>query len=222
MSSVPPKLLFPIHPDLQFAGLIAPFDAPHHLRRTEALPYREGVVSSKPIKEGSLVNVGLDRDCRVSKKLPQGVRVTVKFDDPDTNYVLKPKGKLRGTVVSPHLPRREAGLYWGYSVRIANSLSKVFSECPFRNGYDVKVGTSEKGSDSRLLKPQSFDHLLIVFGGVEGLEYALENDESLAEDDVRKLFEHYVNTCPSQGSRTIRTEEAILISMNALSQFIHK
>ncbi|CAL8084638.1 unnamed protein product [Orchesella dallaii] len=220
------KLLFPIHPDLQYAGLTAPLDIPHHLRRTEALPYREGVVSSKPRKDGgkdySLVNVGLDRDCRVSKKLKKGVRVTVKFEDASPDYILKSKGKLKGTVVSPHLPRREDGLYWGYTVRIASCLSKVFSECPFQEGYDVTVGTSEKGSDSRLLKPQRYNHLLVVFGGVEGLEYALENDESVEEDDVSKLFQQYVNTCPSQGSRTIRTEEAILISLNALSHFMHK
>ncbi|KAE8593072.1 hypothetical protein XENTR_v10018967 [Xenopus tropicalis] len=30
------------------------------------------------------------------------------------------------------------------------------------------------------------------------------------------LFNHYLNTCPDQGSRTIRTEEAILISLAAL------
>lgn len=34
------KDLFPIHPDLQYAGLIAPLDIPHHLRRTEALAFR--------------------------------------------------------------------------------------------------------------------------------------------------------------------------------------
>lgn len=34
------KDLFPIHPDLQYAGLIAPLDIPHHLRKHEALPFR--------------------------------------------------------------------------------------------------------------------------------------------------------------------------------------
>ncbi|ODM98085.1 hypothetical protein Ocin01_08591 [Orchesella cincta] len=222
------KLLFPIHPDLQYAGLIAPLDVPHHLRRTEALPYREGVVSSKPMKDGgkdyALVNVGLDRDCHISKKLPQGVRVTVKFDDPDPDYILKPKGKLKGTVVSPHLPRREDGLYWGYTVRIASSLGKVFSECPFREGYDVKVGTSAKGSDSRLLQPQPYNHLLVVFGGVEGLEYALENDEGLEEGDVSKLFDHYVNAYPSQGKIPSGNSvgEEFSLSLRAMSRFITK
>lgn len=182
-------------------------------------------MSKKPTKDNkeySLVNVGLDRDCIIPKKLPQGVRVTVKFEDSSPDYILKPKGKLRGSVVSPHAPRRDAGIYWGYTVRLASCLQKVFSECSFREGYDVKIGTSEKGTDSTLLRPNCFNHLLIVFGGVEGLEYALENDESLVEDDVSELFDHYVNTCPSQGSRTIRTEEAILISMTALEKFIKR
>jgi len=194
--------------------------------------YREGVVSLKPTKEGkniSYVYVGLDRDCRVEKKIPEGVRVTVKFDDSSPEYVLKPKGKLRGTVVSPHLPRTEAGLYWGYSVRIAKNLSSVFSEVPFKDAtkYDVTIGTSEKGTPVHTLKlakdkGQKIKHLLVVFGGVEGLEYALENDETLMEDDVSVLFDHYVNTCPNQGSRTIRSEEAILISMTAITPIIQR
>jgi len=34
------KSLFSLHPDLQYTGLIAPLDIPHHLRRNEVLPYR--------------------------------------------------------------------------------------------------------------------------------------------------------------------------------------
>ena len=52
-----------------------------------------------------------------------------------------------------------------------------------------------------------YSHLLIVFGGLKGLEYSLECDDSLKiGKDVSLLFHHYLNTCPSQGSRTIRTE----------------
>lgn len=38
------KILFPMHPDLKFAGLQNPLDAPHHLRKGEKILYREGVV----------------------------------------------------------------------------------------------------------------------------------------------------------------------------------
>jgi len=51
-----------------------------------------------------------------------------------------------------------------------------------------------------------FRHVLVVFGGVRGLEASLEADENLDVDDPSLLFQHYLNACPSQGSKTIRTE----------------
>jgi hypothetical protein len=48
-------------------------------------------------------------------------------------------------VVSPKKPREQAGIYWGYSVRMASGLNGVFNECPYKEGYDVTVGTSERG-----------------------------------------------------------------------------
>ena len=61
---------FPMHPDLQFAGLLAPIDAPHHVRAEDRSPYREGVVLEKKHPKssnngrigfggGSLVNCGI-------------------------------------------------------------------------------------------------------------------------------------------------------------------
>ena len=66
------------------------------------------------------------------------------------------------------------------------------------------------------LELPSFKHLLVVFGGVKGLEFSLETDETITETEVELLFDYYVNTCPAQGSRTIRTEEAILVTLSAL------
>ncbi|KAL3214434.1 hypothetical protein MRX96_034903 [Rhipicephalus microplus] len=153
------KHLFPLHRDLQFAGLLNPLDCPHHLRATEESPYREGIVARLPVKggSGSYVNCGLNKEVKIDRCLQPGVRVTVKMKEG------VPGKKLRGTAVSP-----------------------------------------------------SFEHVLVVFGGLKGLEAALEADEALDVDDPEFLFNYYLNTCPSQGSRTIRTEEAILISLSAL------
>lgn len=51
-------------------------------------------------------------------------------------------------------------------------------------------------------------HLLVVFGGVAGLEASVDADEHLtiSGEDASCLFDMWVNTCPAQGSRTIRTE----------------
>lgn len=55
------RSFFPMHPDLQFAGLLAPIDAPHHVRADERSKYREGVVLDKTSSNGnlSLVNCGI-------------------------------------------------------------------------------------------------------------------------------------------------------------------
>lgn len=51
---------FPMHPDLQFAGLLAPVDAPHHVRAEDRCSFREGVVLDKTHNgSGSLVNCGI-------------------------------------------------------------------------------------------------------------------------------------------------------------------
>ena len=42
------------------------------------------------------------------------------------------------------------------------------------------------------------------------------DNEAEVEDDVASLFDHYLNLCPKQGSRTIRTEEALLVGLAAL------
>lgn len=49
-------------------------------------------------------------------------------------------------------------------------------------------------------------HALVVFGGLQGLEAGVDADANLEVTDPSLLFDFYLNTCPSQGSRTIRTE----------------
>ncbi|XP_061656728.1 putative methyltransferase C9orf114 homolog isoform X2 [Syngnathoides biaculeatus] len=212
------KMFFPKHQDLQYAGLLNPLDSPHHMRIDEESEYREGVVLDRPAKanKGSLVNCGMRKEVRIDKQLQAGLRVTVRL-----NASQKQESKTyRGTAVAPHVPTTEAGLYWGYSVRLASCLSAVFTEGPYEDGYDLTVGTSEKGSsvDEASLAP--FKHLLVVFGGLRGLEASLDADPNLDVSCPSVLFDHYLNTCPVQGSRTIRTEEAILISMATLRQKI--
>ena len=213
------KSFFPKHPDLQYAGLLNPLDAPHHVRANDCVSFREGIVINHPTKphKGSYVDCGLQKEVQIDRKLEPGTRVTVRMGE-------EKKRAYVGKAVSPHTPKTEGGLYWGYSVRVADSLGRVFSECPHVDGYDVTIGTSERGSDVNLLTSldDSTCHVLIVFGGVKGIEAALENDESLRVSDARHLFDYWVNTCPNQGSRTIRTEEALLVSLAAFRRFLDR
>ncbi|XP_028664882.2 putative methyltransferase C9orf114 homolog [Erpetoichthys calabaricus] len=214
------KSFFPKHQDLQFAGLLNPLDSPHHMRIDEDAEFREGVVLQRPSKsgKGSYVNCGMYKEVQIDRQLQAGLRVTVQMNKTHNSESRVYQGK----VVAPHIPRTKCGLYWGYNVRLASSLSMVLAECPYKEGYDLTIGTSERGSsvDDVCLSP--FRHLLVVFGGLNGLEASVDADEKLDITDPRVLFDLYLNTCPGQGSRTIRTEEAILVSLSGLRPKINR
>lgn len=48
-------------------------------------------------------------------------------------------------MVPPSIPLEKDNLYWGYTVRLANTFNSVFTESPYKNGYDLTLGTSERG-----------------------------------------------------------------------------
>ncbi|XP_059148643.1 putative methyltransferase C9orf114 [Physella acuta] len=210
------KAFFPYHPDLAHAGLLNPLDTPHHLRESDTSQYREGVVLKKPVSNkqnaGSFANIGLKQEVHLNMVVPPGQRVTVKLKEQTPE-----KKVLQGVVVSPNEPREIAGLYWGYTVRLASCLSEVFTMSPYDENYDLTIGTSEKGKLANDVEVGAFKHALIVFGGLKGLEASVESDDKIKTDDPSELFHHYVNVCPNQGSRTIRTEEALLIALTALT-----
>ena len=216
---------FPMHPDLQFTGLLSPIDAPHHVRAEDRCKYREGVVLDKKGPSGtSLVNCGVrNRPVAIDRALTAGIRCTVEID-------IKAYGsasQIKGKVVSPSTPREDNGTYWGYTTRLADSITDVFSSCPYEGGYDLKIGTSERGDssvDDNSFALPTFKHSLIVFGGVAGIEECVDADENckIPGSQSKSLFDRWVNTVPFQGSRTVRTEEAVIVSLARLSPFIAK
>jgi predicted SPOUT superfamily RNA methylase MTH1 len=117
------------------------------------------------------------------------------------------------------------GTYWGFSTRLATSINHVFTEGPFH--YDYKVGVSERAGlsvDDRKFKLPPFQHLLVVIGGGDGIEDSVENDGelSMSASDASKLFNGYVRTAPTTGSRSVRTEEALAVTLARLAPFIDK
>ncbi|CAN6173891.1 unnamed protein product [Urochloa humidicola] len=213
------RRLFPMHKNLKFVGLLPPLDAPHHVRKHEWSEFREGVTLEGDRSKGTLVDVGLSKNVLVEQILEPGKRVTVAMGtnrDLTTACVRK--------VVPPSTPREEMGSYWGYKVRYASNLSGVLKNSPYKEKYDHIIGTSEHGqiiNSSELTLP-SFRHLLIAFGGLAGLEESIEEDTNLKGKHANDVFTSYLNTCPNQGSRTIRTEEALLISLQYFQDSIRR
>ena len=93
---------FPMHPDLQFAGLLAPIDAPHHVRAEDECKYREGVVMDKlGPNQRSLVNCGIrGKPVEIDATLQPGIRCTVQLEAADYHA----RGAIQGKVVSPAAP----------------------------------------------------------------------------------------------------------------------
>jgi len=96
-------------------------------------------------------------------------------------------------------------------------------------GYDVTMGYSEKGSmalDDPNFELKPFKHMLIVFGGLTGIEACIDADESMGHNvhgrDAPKMFDYWINSCPSLGSRVTRTEEAAIVTLARLRSHILK
>jgi len=100
----------------------------------------------------------------------------------------------------------------------------VFDECPYDEGYDLKIGESHNGDFVDFVdfeRHRGFNHALVFFGGLEGIEgivEELDENTNLKVADIKNLFDEYVNTCPERGCRitSLRTEESVLISLGAL------
>jgi predicted SPOUT superfamily RNA methylase MTH1 len=181
----------------------------------------------------TLVEVGLDARVLVEEEIPPNTRVTLRFEDAHSalNNMTSDGQHYAAKTVAPDEPRREGGYYWGYEVRRAQCLSDVMTECPFDGGYDLTFGTSERGTSlESLYSPENdskpipkFRHMLLTFGGVSGLEAAVKADSQLSDLGIRdpeKLFDYWLNLCPGQGSRTIRTEEAVWIGLMGLRKVV--
>ncbi|KAK0628225.1 putative RNA methyltransferase-domain-containing protein [Bombardia bombarda] len=212
------KTLFPLHPNLRSQGLLPSLDMPHHPHKDEWLPYREGMTLDTKTKDGkgTLVDIGMGEPVTIAESIPPRTRLTLKMPDSST-----------GTPepVHPTAPRTDSGYFWGYTVRKAATLSNVFTDSPYEDGYDISIGTSERGQVLGRAFPDYkkavFSHLLVAFGGPRGLEFAAMNDPELSELGIggsrtKELFDHWVNVLPNQGSRNIRTDEAMLIALTGL------
>ncbi|SCV71617.1 BQ2448_3205 [Microbotryum intermedium] len=231
------RALFPLHPSLRLAGLLPPLDLPHHLRRDDESPYREGVIVQTPSSaQGSLsnkrrnasdssallVDVGLWDPVHVDATklgiIPElNSRVTVRMPKDEQSYA---------DLISPSTPTLEQGLYWGYSVRVAPSLAHVFSSGPYASegGYDLSIGTSERGVSVQDVLEQipEFQHMILTLGPLSGLELVIASDPriNLGAKEAGDMFDHWINVIEGQGSRTVRTEEALPIALARLKHVL--
>ena len=207
------KRLFPILPVLKYASILPPLRTPHHplTKRIADLidgEYRDGVV----VKTGknTLVDIGFERPIRLNEgNAPLGKRITVK--------IVKHASKIS---IQKYDKSKISNIYWGYHVGISNAtLAQMLSGGVF----DLVILTSKYGKPLieviGELKRRWIEakNRLIVFGSPkQGIREILKCD-GLDMDEVDSLV---INTIPSQGTKTIRTEEAIFATLAVINLFV--
>lgn len=206
------KRLFAIKPELQYAGVLPPLRTPHHplnreMKNLKVGEYREGVTLSET-KTGALIDIGVEQAVLIpSEQLPTGKRVTVRI-------------ARTGTRIEAELTDRSSvPAYWGYEVAVEN---RLFGNMVRSRGFDLTIATSRYGvafSDvtSKIAeKSERARSILVAFGAPsQGLNEILKH-EGLSLEEVADFV---VNTIPSQGTETVRTEEALVASLAILNAY---
>jgi predicted SPOUT superfamily RNA methylase MTH1 len=203
------KLLFPRRRELARAGALPPLRTPHHPDRDEKdAPgsFREGVVIRSG-RDGSTVEIGLPWKGFTKMALEPGRRVTVRLGN-----------RLAGGMVEVFpVGRGETGEYWGYEVLGADGIGRALDAV----GGEWRIGTSRYGrnlyeglGDIRVKRPKS---VTIAFGGpYAGLHEICRRQG----EDPESAFDEVLNTIPEQGTRTVRTEEAIIVTLGIVNALI--
>jgi predicted SPOUT superfamily RNA methylase MTH1 len=202
----PPHLkraVFPLDPRLKYAGIIRPLQTPAH-------------IPPESPEKGAVLDVYVDScrggECRVymgklgrgvllrsrSRRFIQGEIVTARIKSVAGDRIL----------LEPYTP----GFYWNLRVKSAHPVQDVL-EVLRRKDFLI-AGTSRLGEcpPRDLAKAVSgYAGIALVFGGPEGHVW---------DSIPRKYFDVIFNTIPNQGTRTVRTEEAIAASLSLINYLL--
>jgi predicted SPOUT superfamily RNA methylase MTH1 len=204
------KRLFKLRPELQYAGILPPLRTPHHplnrkMKNLRIGEIREGATLSRT-KQGTLIDIGVEQPALIpNEQLPIEKRFTVKIT------------KLEKQVEVELTNRNEAPTYWGYTVAVdRHPLAKLVTN----RGFDLTIATSKRGVpfsnvvEEMAEKWKKANTILIAFGApTQGL-YEIVKNEGFNLDNV---VDFVINTVPMQGTETIRTEEALIVSLAVLN-----
>ncbi len=204
------KRLFKLKPELQYAGILPPLRTPHHplnrkLKNLKMGEYREGIVLSRT-GEGVLVDIGVEKPALIlNAQLSIGKRVTVKVT------------KIEKRVEVELVDRDEIPKYWGYIVTVGtHPLGKILKN----RSFDLTVATSKYGvpfanvAEEMAERWKKAKTILVAFGAPSQGLREIVKCEGLRLDDI---VDFVINTIPTQGTETIRTEEALIASLALLN-----
>jgi len=195
------KRTIPLKRTLRYVGVLPPLRTPHHpdaYGKGFVCEYREGIVLKRK-GDTLLIDAGLEAPIAVKGDKAVGSKVIIKLSG----------GEARITDES------KIPYYWGFKVSIVKSLNSLARK------YEryLRIATSFYGEpidelkDSIARKSVGKKGVLVAFGSRKGL-FEIARNEGV---DLFSLFDLVINFIPSQGTYTIRTEEALPISLSILN-----
>ena len=207
------KRLFKLSPELRFTGILPPLQTPHHYvpRSRSAVKMgdlRQGIITSRS-GQSLKIDAGLEETVSTTGNNRTGERVTLRL--------VKVDGELQGEIVDAS----KISIYWGY--RVTRTKFKLASTLE-KERFDLKIGTSRFGVQLQEVRPKVSDSLkisnsiMVAFGSPKmGL------NEILCQEGKNpgNVFDFFINTVPQQHTATVRTEEAVFISLGILNVMRH-
>jgi len=203
------KLLFPRERDLRYAGLLPPLRTPHHPLGDEKMKlgdYREAVVI-RIEKHGSILEIGLREKGITDDRLKVGQRLTVRLGE-----------RLdKDRVAVTRAAREQVNEYWGYEVSSARNLADALKD----SRADYIIGTSRYGKNLyeavRGIESSNPMRVAVAFGGPYAGLFEICERQSV---DAKELFDVVINVIPQQGTATVRTEEALIVTLGLLNSLL--
>jgi predicted SPOUT superfamily RNA methylase MTH1 len=194
------KRLYPLKPHLKYAGLLPPLKIPSHKKDASLKDgeYREAYVEEAKGGE-RMVFVGAPSLIPYSGSGRTGSRQTVRISIQG--------GVARASDASPS----QSGEYWGYTVMLSNDLFETLRQ------FDMKVATSRFGTplaevwDKVSRRITDSKRCFLAFGSPKRGLF-----DMFRRVDVEDRFDFVLNTIPGQGVETVRTEEAVFCSLEAM------
>ena len=200
------KNAFPIKSELKHVGILPPLRTPHHPTDSDVKvgEFRPGF-TVKRNKKGTFVDIGMNGSGNLAFCKEQ-LSVNKVFSFRITKVA-------KEVIVTPDEPD---DVYWGYKTlsthkSLKNSLKLVNPD--FVVETTRYADTIDSIFNEFKEKLDSADKLAIVFGG----PYSSITEElnGFSWDLIK------VNTVPSQGTETVRTEEAVISTLSIINMLLH-
>ena len=212
------KIMMPKRRIFRYIGVLPPLQSPNHpkfkpISKIKNGEYREGVITG--CKENKYeVYIGLDK--------PIFLHVTERKHKVGEKLIFKVRSTKRRDIKVQVVNKDDISYYWCYSVeRFDGSLKKLITKK--RPYYGLIIGTSRWGKSITMVENNLRNDLkikkslLMIFGGFNAGIYDILNVKKGSEI---KDFDYVINFFPNQGTKTIRTEEAISGSLSIINKLI--